>query len=318
MNGQDTLERLEELFPSRNETLEATWWLFRDEPGMDDIYEQAGDSLEEMFKAFEMYPVNVDGDRVLYLARFEIGKYGEDLQFPEAKIVAGDVLGFVDFLAGFPIECIEMIMMVGEVSSKDDKEAGKLAVYHDEDSPVPPIPDELFEGYEEAKILVNYIYLDSDNAESMADNLEGQPEPEGLHWWVRVNFKGDDKFPYPGEFLALGVRLMPGMVWGEQESSPFLFSGNWMDTLYYSNAMILEVIEKEGYPAYKVRWRGKEVEAMPTDFAEYKVGDRVSILKEIPSKKQSQLWKDEDMKEFDKEKWAIAPFSFYGVEPDEE
>jgi hypothetical protein len=57
----------------------------------------------------------------------------------------------------------------------------------------------------------------------------------------------------------------------------------------------------------------KEFSCKATDFAEYHVGDRVTILKEVPSNKQSQQWKDEDMKQFDGEKWMIAPLIFYGI-----
>jgi hypothetical protein len=130
------------------------------------------------------------------------------------------------------------------------------------------------------------------------------------------------KFPYPGEFLALGVRLMPDRFWDAQESSPFLMSGNFVDTIYYSGAVIKEVQEPDDerpYSQYTVQWRKDEIrDVKPTDFAEYKVGDRVTILKDVEATKKGQLWKDEDMKEFDREKWVIAPMMFYGIDPEKE
>jgi hypothetical protein len=54
------------------------------------------------------------------------------------------------------------------------------------------------------------------------------------------------------------------------------------------------------------------VTVKPTDFATYKVGDRVTILKKVPNKKDSQLWKDDDTKKFNVDDWVIAPFMFYG------
>jgi hypothetical protein len=50
---------------------------------------------------------------------------------------------------------------------------------------------------------------------------------------------------------------------------------------------------------------------MPTDFAEYREGDRVAIVKDVSATKQSQLWKDEDQKEA-QDAWRIAPVTFYG------
>jgi hypothetical protein len=270
-----------------------------------------------MFDRFEIYPVEIDGKLVLYLARFEFPKYDEDFQFPEALLDQEDVVAFIDFLSGWPMENIEMLTMVGELSSRKDKEDGNLESHEGEDDSTPPLPDDFFEGYDEPKIMVNWIYLDSDFAESLADGLEGEPEPEGLHWWVRINLKESDKFPVPGEFFSLGARLMPDRIWGEQKSSPFLFSGNWMDTVFYTSGIITEIQEptdERPYSLYKVQWRKEEVAVKPSDFAEYQVGDRVAVIKDITAEKQSQLWKDEDMETFDAEKWVIAPINFYGLD----
>lgn len=112
--------------------------------------------------------------------------------------------------------------------------------------------------------------------------------------------------------------MMPDMYWGHQKSSPFLYSGNWMDTVYYTGARITEVIDptdEKLYPTYKVKWRKDEITINPSDFAEYKVDDRVTILKDVSTDKKSQLWKDDDMKsDCDKEKWQIIPITFYGLE----
>jgi hypothetical protein len=37
-------------------------------------------------------------------------------------------------------------------------------------------------------------------------------------------------------------------------------------------------------------------------------------LKEVDVDKPSQTWDDEDVKEFDEEKWIAIPLSFYGLE----
>ena len=114
--------------------------------------------------------------------------------------------------------------------------------------------------------------------------------------------------------------MMPGEFWGRQKSSPFIYSGNWMDTVYYSGAVVTEVIEptaEKPYPTYKVQWRKDKVTAKPTDFTEYKVGDRVTILKDVTSDKKTEIWKDRDTDRFpddDRADWRIVPVSFYGLD----
>ena len=124
------------------------------------------------------------------------------------------------------------------------------------------------------------------------------------------------KWPVPGEFLSLGVRMMPDVPWGHQKSSPFIWSGHFVDTVYYTSAVITEVIAPDNnflYPRYMVQWRKDVIQVNPSDFAEYRVDDRVTILKDVSTTKQSQLWKDDDMKQFG-DTWQIVPITFYGLE----
>ena len=118
-----------------------------------------------------------------------------------------------------------------------------------------------------------------------------------------------------------------------------------MDTIWYTGGRITEVIEPEDegedvgkfpWKTYKVKWRGVEVNVIPTDFAEYRgpvdvdtPGDRITILKDVATEKTSQLWKDDDMKPDtavtgdDPDKtfigpWQICPITFYGLETTQE
>jgi hypothetical protein len=71
-----------------------------------------------------------------------------------------------------------------------------------------------------------------------------------------------------------------------------------------------------------VAWRKDEITARPSDFAEYRVDDRVTILKDVATEKKTQLWKDDDMQYFGGKKeiapkditWQIIPLTFYGLE----
>ena len=303
--------------PQKLRTLEPTWWIMDREPGMDDLAEQAGDSLQKMGDNLKIYPFQdrSANDR-LFLGRFEFPKYGEGFQFSEA--VTGDSQGFIDFLAGCPIDCVEMLVLLGEYSTQADE----VTVKDGDGKAAAPVPDHFFVWPEMGKVLLNLTALPiKDVAKILAKNLEGEPKPTKAHWWFRVQLTGGSKkFPVPGEFLGLGVRMMPDVPWGKQKSSPFIYSGNWMDTVYLTGGRITEVIaptDTVPYSTYKVRWRKDVVTVRPTDFAEYKVGDRVTIIKDITTTKQSQLWKDDDMKTFG-ETWMIAPIGFYGLDTQEE
>jgi hypothetical protein len=310
------------------QTLEATWWIFDKEPGMDDIMHQAGECaecLQQMFDKLEIYPfLDTKGENRIFLARFEMPKYNEDFVYEDAvhtndpNVKTLDPYFFIDFLGGFPIHCIEMLVFISQYSTKKDKVAAKPG----EDAAAPPVPDQFFTWPEKDKILFNYTGIAAPNCEWMATNLEGEPAPRNIHWWVRT-FLGDKdakeqpKFPIPGEFIGMAVRIMPNKPWGTQKSSPFIYSGNWFDTVYYTAGIITEIIDPTGnmpYPTYKVRWRTQTAHGIytltPSDFAEYKVGDRVTILKDVSTKKKSQLWKDDDMKKMGDE-CQIVPITFY-------
>lgn len=303
------------LQPASPGALEETWWLIEKESeDFSNIYEKAGDSLDKFFDYYHLYPVKFEGNRKLFLARYDFPQFNKEIQHPDGRLKDVDkCLGFIDFLAGFPMQSPELLTSIGEWSSRKEKKEGDVASKEAKGEPVPPVPDDFFEGYDEKRMLLNYFYLDEKQVETLANDLAGEPKPEGLHWWVRINLREDQKYPMPGEFLALACRQWCTLPWGEQESSPFLFSGNWMDTIFYTGGTIKSIDDSGDYPKYKVEWRKHLITVHPTDFAEYQVGDRVTILKEAPSDKQSQLWKDDDAETPSEDKWVIAPLMFYGI-----
>lgn len=273
-----------------------------------------------------VYPFQGHGADRLFLARFELPKWGEDFQIPksawralpeggEAPPSEGDnPAGFIHFLAGFPIDCIEMLMLIGEFSSDEKISDVKIPVIPGV-GVTAPIP-EFFIWPDAEKLLLNRTAILERLSQFLADNLPGEPEPQKAHWWFRYEFPGEEtkiKFPVPGEFLALGNRMMPGEYWGHQKSSPFIYAGNWMDTVYLTSAVIIAIIEPTDtipFSRYMVQWRKKIIEVNPSDFAKYEVDDRVTILKDVATEKKSQLWKDTDM-ETEGETWMICPISFY-------
>ena len=302
--------------PEPTETLEPTWWVMDREPGMDDLAGTSGEVLQKMKDDLKIFPFqDMEKNDRLFLARFEIPKHGESFQFSEAVFATGGVVAWLDFLAGFPVDCVEMLVLIGEYSTQADKVTAKDGA----GKPAAPVPDKFFEWPEKDKVMFNLTGIPTKNvAKMLAPNLEGEPKPAKVHWWFRVNLVIQDKktWPVPGEFCGLAVRMMPDMPWGKQKSSPFIYSGNWMDTVYLTGGVITAVIDPTDtvpYPTYKVKWRKDEVSVNPSDFALHKVGDRVTILTDVATDKKTQLWKDNDTKNFG-DTWMIAPIAFYGLE----
>jgi len=299
--------------------LEATWFIF-DEPQMDDILEKAGTSLEKpLFERLNIRPAVISDAKdqeKLFLARYEFPKYGADLIYPEAQLptTEGKCLAWIDFLTGMHFGDIEMLMAVGEVTTKVSEFPVQQA---DPDLPVPPIPGEFFEEtFGQDKTLHNLIWLESPNAEGLVDGIESKAKPENPHWWFRVNAIETQKWPYPGEFLGLGVRIFPNLPWSvsptQPVSSPFLFSGMFMDTVFITSAHVLGVeVTDDGFCKVKVKWREQELWACPTDFAQYEEGDRVTIIKDVKSVKTGETWEDPDLWKFDEEIWRVVPITYY-------
>ena len=289
-------------------------------------------------------------NRILYLARFEMGQAGQDLQHPEAVLQSaqqhGDVAGWMEFLSGFPYDCLELKALLGEISSIPDLQANLAQA---QSGPqvmgdlVPPFPQTLFGGYEPPKIIRNYIDLDSDMASALGPDISDAPIPQNLHWWFLVNFveflDGDSvMFPYPGEYMALAVRLFMDRYWVSQESNPFLMSGNWFDTVFLTSGFIQEIkppTDEMPWPQYVVQWRPNPEDPnstgtyllFPSDFQDYQVGDRVSIVKDVTANKPTQLWDDDDMmtmggadtgEDQPVPNCSIAPLQFYGFDPEQQ
>jgi len=130
--------------------------------------------------------------------------------------------------------------------------------------------------------LVNKGYLiESRDAEYPAEPFAGYDKILPFHSF-RYYLRRDAKWPLPGEFIGLLVKPWPAHVWWFQKTSPFLYSGNWFETNHYTSGVVTEILQPpEGSfgLAYRCVVRGVEVCVSASDFYEYRVGDRVSILR---------------------------------------
>jgi hypothetical protein len=296
-------------------TLEATWWLF-DESTVKNLYDLGKEAIKDVMDKFKVKVVVIDSKPKVFEAKYELIKYQGTLKYSDAKLpkMNDELVGWADFLGGCPYGVIELMALLYGESTKPDKylvEDGKGAA-------AAPIPADLFGGYDEKQIPYNTLYLEEDWCDAFSDGFGGLESPR---WWQRINFPKPDekqKWPTPGEFVGLGIRMFPDKPWGDQESSPFLSSGNWFDTLYYTGAKVIEVKEPDDtrpFKLYKVRWRAKDKDskaefwARSSGFEEYQKDDRVTILKDAATDRKSQTWEDDQ--EYQKEVWRIVPITFW-------
>ena len=145
--------------------------------------------------------------------------------------------------------------------------------------------------------------------------------------WMRYWIHRDSTLPVPGEFIGILCRPVacPPHVWWFQESAPFVYAGNWMETGNLTSGVItaitLEAARTDGGTGsqYTVKIQGCTVLIDATDFASYSVGDRVAVLKvdsttALPDK--SFTWASQPtFKSTDagqkQTKYVIAPLTYY-------
>jgi len=286
-----------------------TWYAVRDKK-IKNVMDTARDSLDHMFEKLKVWPAQRWRTDIIYQAKYEMRAFQQGWRTPEGvldKKEADMVVGWIDFLSGIPFGAVEMLVAITEAGT----EPKDLPVKPGK-GPAPPVPEKFFKGQKREYVLFNHIWLVEKGVKAMAPPVAAGEQTDNL-WWLRVNLKEEDLYPFPGEFVGLAVRLFPNLPWGEQESSPYLFSGNWMDTLYYTSGIVKEVIQGEDHDEYVIKWRGQEIRAKSSDFATYKRNDRVVALKNVTDSRPTQRFDDEDTEKFNAEDWAIVPVTFYGV-----
>jgi hypothetical protein len=142
------------------------------------------------------------------------------------------------------------------------------------------------------------------------------PDLESAHQWMRRWIPKDATWPVPGEFVGVLCRPFPLHVWWFQDTCPFVYAGNWIETEYLTSGVIEEIQEPEGEevgPLYSVFVKDEYFHIKATDFYGYEVGDRVAIIKMWGEPIGIFDWRDLERKG-DWETvtdWFIAPLSFY-------
>ena len=236
-----------------------------------------------------------------------------------------DVVGYLAFPVG-QLGVMEIVSLIGEsVTEADSFETGGGEEIVEGNEMMAPVHHN--RGCCVGEHLIEEGYLVQDpKIEIMSEDFEGQ-EPVEPHRWLRYWLKPEDTFPVPGEFVTLLAKPELFHVWWFQETYPFLYSGNYWETEYYTSGIVKEVIEpddesEELTNIYKVWVRGFEMYFRPTDFYEYELDERVAIVKETLELIDNWDWtllesdKDNDSSSATEpdEDWKIMPISFYGEE----
>ena len=180
-------------------------------------------------------------------------------------------------------------------------------------------------------------------------SFEGLDNPE-LHQWMRYWITPDNKEIVPGEFVGLLCRPWPLHCWWFQETAPIVYSGNWVETEFYTSGIVKEVLEppdpggngggdftpedNEVGNRYRVWVKNEEILVKSSDFLEYEEDEQVSLLKtwreggdgsgggsvgpasETEEASGNFTWQDLELLDTGEEltrEWVIVPAEFYGT-----
>jgi len=124
------------------------------------------------------------------------------------------------------------------------------------------------------------------DVELFSSPMEKYTEDVKPKMWMRYWIHKSSQI-VPGEFVGILCKpnVAPPHVWWFQESSPFLYAGNWLETWNLTSGVVTEVtLEADRTDGqignqYKIKIQGCEVSIEASDFLLYSVGDRVAVVK---------------------------------------
>lgn len=227
-------------------------------------------------------PVTDQGAYVIKEARFETFLNGNGAAYDSAGPAGGknDLVGYIAIPIG-PLGVMWRISLATESSltsglssnvypsSGDNKTipGGEL---------LPPFDLTLRETCGEMIMDKGYLLDDDTTCEMFSDDTAYPP-----HKWLRYWIKSDSNTIVPGEFAGVLCRPWPLHCWWHQETAPFVYAGNWIETEFYTSGIVKEVSSPDGETGnrYKVWVKNEEITVKSSDFLEYEVGDRVGLLK---------------------------------------
>jgi len=256
----------------------------------------------------------------------------------EALPIGNDWVGYLTFPIG-QIGVMEQIAFFQENWS--DEEGHPQYRPDDQEKVFNPNPTQLFPPKESANTHCYGDYLvegykrsgDRYYGQQLEIGCKGIPaqfyggkdvKPKG---WLRLWIMRNDVFPVPGEFIGILCKPYPVPVhcWWFQESNPFLYAGNWVDTGNLSSGIVkeitLEADRTDGGAGdeYKILYHGIEITVYASDFYQYEVGERVAVLKVgSTATKAERAFNHLDQKQYGEPEegststdYMIVPFTYF-------
>ncbi|MFZ2809451.1 MAG: hypothetical protein WAZ60_23960 [Desulfosalsimonadaceae bacterium] len=285
---------------------------------------------------------------------WEMWKPAHGAQYPSdgpKGFTINDCIGYLAFPVG-QLGVMEVVSLIQETNIDGYAFSGGESPSSSGYLPKPPLtlkveetpslqsPPEMFPDIKDAgknycygKHLIESAYLvptaESMNVELMASGIKDYPEDVKPKMWMRYWIHKDSALPVPGEFIGILCRPVacPPHVWWFQESAPFLYAGNWMETGNLTSGVVTAVTLEAARTddgignQYTIKVQGCEIIVDSTDFFTYSVGERVAVLKvsstaTAPTK--SFTWLDQPIlkntdKSTKKADFIIMPATYYKV-----
>lgn len=305
-----------------------------------------GHSSDGLASGVSVGPVTDQGESyVIKEARFETYLTGNGAAFDSVGPSVGknDLAGYIAIPIG-PLGVMWRISLATESSLSEGTGSGVHPASGDNRTIpggelLPPFDMQVKETCGEMLMNKGYLLDDDTTCELMAEGFGDDPKH---HKWLRYWIKKENTAIVPGEFVGILCRPWPLHCWWHQETAPFVYAGNWIETEFYTSGFVKEVIEEGDYTPegdevgsrYKVWVKNEEIVVKSTDFLEYAVGDRVGLLKTYregdggPSLGGSMTpagpgggttnftWRELELQDTEDElntKWVIVPVDFYGT-----
>lgn len=226
---------------------------------------------------------------------FELLMKGQPFYYPCEDPIPENVVGYITFPTG-QLGLMEVISLVLESDTDASDFSMKFDEYPNTETPTlfPPLNKwELNKCYGRHLVESMYVVPDKEKRLFHTQSKPGMPEviygkdvqPKG---WMRLWIERSDVFPTPGEFVGILCKPnpLPPHCWWFQDSTPFVYAGNWMDTHNLTSGIITSITEDQIHPVsnasctkYGIKIHGQSIYAYSSDFLEYEVNDRVGVLK---------------------------------------
>jgi len=286
---------------------------------------------------------------------FEVWARDKGFQFPSdgpRGFSPNDYAGYISFPIG-QLGVMEVISLIQETllsgyqfsSTNTVALQAKGAIVPDDDEKPYAKPPEMFPAIKDdsgnalagtnkcyGTHLMESAYLTPEaskrDVELLSKKLERYAEAVEPKMWMRYWIHKESTLPIPGEFIGIICKpALPPHVWWFQESSPFLYAGNWMETGNLTSGVITEVILEENRTdglegnRYKAKIHGCEVVVEASDYFLYAVGDRVAIMKidsTVSKRAASFTWNDQVALKSENEgvakaNYVIIPATYYKI-----